>query len=125
MYLLKEIHFLIRSVCWHNSSCDSYVFWSHRVFKIGVSCVLLHTESKKKEFAAQSPLWMSDELEFWPERGEPLPQFALLAALYSELIAVTVNGQLYQWKWNEAEPYRHSEVCIHYSLKLRIAAQNV
>jgi len=68
---------------------------------------------------------MSDELEFWPERGEPLPQFALLAALYSELIAVTVSGQLYQWKWNEAEPYRHSEVCIHYSLKLRIAAQNV
>jgi hypothetical protein len=64
---------------------------------------------------------MSDELEFWPERGEPLPQFALLAALYSELIAVTVSGQLYQWKWNEAEPYRHSEVCSHYSLKLRIA----
>ncbi|XP_021934340.1 E3 ubiquitin-protein ligase UBR5 isoform X2 [Zootermopsis nevadensis] len=72
-------------------------------------------ENKKKEFAAQSPLWMSDELEFWPERGEPLPQFSLLAALYSELIAVTVSGQLYQWKWNEAEPYRHSEnVNIHH-----------
>ncbi|XP_069676360.1 E3 ubiquitin-protein ligase UBR5 isoform X2 [Periplaneta americana] len=66
-------------------------------------------ESKKKEFAAQSPLWMSDELEFWPERGEPLPQFSLLAALHSELIAVTTSGQLYQWKWNEAEPYRHPE----------------
>jgi hypothetical protein len=76
-------------------------------------------ESKKKEFAAQSPLWMSDELEFWPERGEPLPQFSLLAALYSELIAVTSGGQLYQWKWNEAEPYRHSEVCRHYSSKLK------
>jgi E3 ubiquitin-protein ligase EDD1 len=73
------------------------------------------SENKKKEFAAQSPLWMSDELEFWPERGEPLPQFALLAALYSELIAVTVSGQLYQWKWNEAEPYRHLEnVNIHH-----------
>jgi hypothetical protein len=78
-------------------------------------------ENKKKEFAAQSPLWMSDELEFWPERGEPLPQFSLLAALYSELIAVTVSGQLYQWKWNEAEPYRHSEVCRHAIIELRIA----
>lgn len=125
MYLLKEIHFLIHSFCWPNSSCDSCVSWSHHVFKIGVWCVLCHTESKKKEFAAQSPLWMSDELEFWPERGEPLPQFGLLAALYSELIAVTVSGQLYQWKWNEAEPYRHSEVRNHYSLKVRIAAQNV
>ncbi|PSN30861.1 hypothetical protein C0J52_20667 [Blattella germanica] len=66
-------------------------------------------ESKKKEFAAQSPLWMSDELEFWPERSEVLPQFCLIAALHSELIAVTVTGQLYQWKWNEAEPYRHPE----------------
>ncbi|PNF40327.1 hypothetical protein B7P43_G05782, partial [Cryptotermes secundus] len=72
-------------------------------------------ESKKKEFAAQSPLWMSDELEFWPERGEPVPQFSLLAALYSELIAVTSSGQLYQWKWNEPEPYRHPEnVNIHH-----------
>jgi len=125
MYLLKEIHFLIHSLCWHNSTCDSCVFWPHRVIKIGVWCVLHHTESKKKEFAAQSPLWMSDELEFWPERGEPLPQFSVLAALYSELIAVTVSGHLYQWKWNEAEPYRHSEVCSNYSLKLRIAGQNV
>ncbi|KAK7870183.1 hypothetical protein R5R35_012737 [Gryllus longicercus] len=67
-------------------------------------------ENKKKDFAAQSPLWMSDELEFWPERGsEPLPQFTLIAALHSELVAVTASGQLYQWKWNEAEPYKHLE----------------
>lgn len=85
--------------------------------------ILPYTESKKKEFALQSPLWMSDELEFWPERGEPLPQFSLLAALYSELIAVTASGQLYQWKWNEAESYRHPEVCRHYSLKLKSAGK--
>lgn len=83
------------------------------------------TENKKKEFAAQSPLWMSDELEFWPERGEPLPQFSLLAALYSELIAVTVSGQLYQWKWNEAEPYRHSEVCRHGHFEAKDHRQNL
>ncbi|XP_067014137.2 E3 ubiquitin-protein ligase UBR5 isoform X4 [Anabrus simplex] len=67
-------------------------------------------ESKKKEFAAQSPLWMSDELEFWPDRGnDPVPHFSLIAALHSELVAVSTSGQLYQWKWNEAEPYKHSE----------------
>ena len=55
---------------------------------------------------------MSDEIEFWPERGETLPQFCLLAALHSELIAVSANGQLFQWKWNEAEPYRHPEVSL-------------
>jgi hypothetical protein len=82
--------------------------------------ILPCTENKKKEFAAQSPLWMSDELEFWPERGEPLPQFSLLAALYSELVVVTASGQLYQWKWNEAEPYRHSEVCRHTVWKVTI-----
>ncbi|XP_046991563.1 E3 ubiquitin-protein ligase UBR5 [Schistocerca americana] len=73
-------------------------------------------ESKKKEFAAQSPLWMSDELEFWPERGsEPLPQFIMIAALYSELVAVSSSGQLYQWKWNETEPYRHFEnMSVHH-----------
>ena len=30
--------------------------------------------------------------------------------MYSELLAVGVNGQLYQWKWNDPEPYRKPEV---------------
>ena len=36
--------------------------------------------------------------------------FAHIASLYSELIAVTVSGQLCQWKWANARPY---EVCVH------------
>lgn len=48
-------------------------------------------------------MWISDDLEFWPE---PAPKFTQIAILYSELIALSVNGQLYQWKWNEHEPYR-------------------
>lgn len=60
---------------------------------------------------------MSDDLEFWPERGaETLPQFSMIAALHSELIAVSASGQLYQWKWNETDPYKHLEVS--YSLSL-------
>lgn len=70
-------------------------------------------DNKKKELASQSPLWISEELEWWHERsGEPAPRFVQIAALYSELIAVSTTGQLYQWKWNEAEPYKHPEVTI-------------
>lgn len=79
-------------------------------------------ENKKKDFASQSPLWMSDELEFWPVRNsESPPHFTLIAALYSELVAVTNTGQLYQWKWNEAEPYKHSEnINIHHPKALSL-----
>ncbi|KAL1490432.1 hypothetical protein ABEB36_013127 [Hypothenemus hampei] len=62
------------------------------------------SEHKKKDNAC--PLWISDELEFWPE---PAPKFSQIATLYSELIALSSSGQLYQWKWNEHEPYKHPE----------------
>nr|CAD7423599.1 unnamed protein product [Timema monikensis] len=80
-------------------------------------------DAKKKEFATQSPLWMSDDLEFWPERGtESAPQFCLIAAMHSELIAVSMGGQLYQWRWNEAEPYRHPEnSTIHHPKTIPLA----
>ncbi|KAG8192530.1 hypothetical protein JTE90_015165 [Oedothorax gibbosus] len=66
-------------------------------------------ESKKRDISESNPLWLSDELEFWPERPGQCKQFVKMGALYSELVAVTATGQLCQWKWNEAEPYR-SEV---------------
>jgi len=71
-------------------------------------------ESKKKEYAQQSPLWISDELEFWPDRnpGEPLPKFVNIVGLHSELIALSSTGQIYQWRWLDPEPYRHPEVKI-------------
>ncbi|KAG8042536.1 hypothetical protein G9C98_005170 [Cotesia typhae] len=67
-------------------------------------------ESKKKELASQSPLWISEDLEWWHERsGEPAPRFVQIVALYSELIAVSATGQLYQWRWADSEPYRNAE----------------
>ncbi|XP_026278748.1 E3 ubiquitin-protein ligase UBR5 [Frankliniella occidentalis] len=68
-------------------------------------------ESKKKELAQQSPLWISDELEYWPDRSplEPLPKFVNIVGLHSELIALSCTGQLYQWRWGDVEPYRHPE----------------
>ncbi|KAJ8980294.1 hypothetical protein NQ317_005214 [Molorchus minor] len=60
--------------------------------------------SQKKDNAC--PLWISDDMEFWPE---PAPKFIQIATLYTELIALSANGQLYQWKWNDHEPYRHPD----------------
>ncbi|XP_075236131.1 E3 ubiquitin-protein ligase hyd isoform X1 [Lycorma delicatula] len=82
-------------------------------------------ESKKKDFAQQSPLWMSDDVEFWPERGaDPLPRFTNIAALHSELVAVSVTGQLYQWKWSDMDPYRHIESTIHHPKALSLGLVN-
>lgn len=69
------------------------------------------SDNKKKELASQSPLWISEELEWWHDRStDPVPRFVQIASLYSELIAVSASGQLYQWKWTESEPYKNAEV---------------
>eukprot|EP00096_Caligus_rogercresseyi_P012405 TRINITY_DN5185_c0_g1_i1.p1 TRINITY_DN5185_c0_g1~~TRINITY_DN5185_c0_g1_i1.p1 ORF type:complete len:2971 (-),score=851.59 TRINITY_DN5185_c0_g1_i1:151-9063(-) len=54
-----------------------------------------------------SPLWLGDELEFWPEKNgkEPL-RFSKIVALHSELVAVSNGGQLYHWRWCDLSPYR-------------------
>ncbi|XP_064212813.1 E3 ubiquitin-protein ligase hyd-like [Tribolium castaneum] len=68
------------------------------------------SDHKKKDSAC--PLWISDDLEFWPDSA---PKFVQIASLYSELIALSSNGQLFQWRWNDPEPYRHPENCnIHH-----------
>ena len=62
------------------------------------------TENKKKDGA--SPLWISDELEFWPESAK----FVQIASLHSELIGLSSNGQLHQWRWIDPEPFKHPDV---------------
>ncbi|GFU25773.1 e3 ubiquitin-protein ligase UBR5 [Nephila pilipes] len=71
-------------------------------------------ESKKRDISEANPLWLSDELEFWPEKGGQFKNFVKMGALYSELVAVTSNGQLYQWKWNEPEPYRCEQTGVYH-----------
>lgn len=76
-------------------------------------CLNTFLDNKKKELASQSPLWISEELEWWHERSnDPAPRFTQIASLYSELIAVSAGGQLYQWKWSDPEPYKHPEVMV-------------
>ena len=77
--------------------------------------------SKKKESSTsqqmQNPLVLSDEIEFWPEKpinseqkstfssgSDAAPRFTSIAAMYSELIALSTTGQILSWKWTEPEP---------------------
>ncbi|XP_055848021.1 E3 ubiquitin-protein ligase hyd [Episyrphus balteatus] len=52
-----------------------------------------------------SPLWISEELQPWPERDGPI-RFQKIASLFSELIGVSELGELHQWRWSENETYK-------------------
>lgn len=55
---------------------------------------------------AASPLWVSEELEYWDSNI----RFTHIAATYSELVAVSTQGQLHQWRWADAHPYQRNDV---------------
>ncbi|CAB3231410.1 unnamed protein product [Arctia plantaginis] len=60
-------------------------------------------ESKKKDSSmTASPLWVSEELEYWDSNI----RFTHIAATYSELVAISTHGQLHQWRWADAHPYQ-------------------
>ena len=66
---------------------------------------------KKGKVAGQAsnPLRLFDELEFWPDKGGNGIglRFTHIAAMYSELSALSATGQILSWKWSDPEPYRH------------------
>lgn len=64
-------------------------------------------DTKKKDLN-NVPLWVSDELEYWPEREQPL-RFSHIAALHSEFIGVSVKGELHQWRWADNDPYKSAD----------------
>ncbi|KAG5682285.1 hypothetical protein PVAND_011645 [Polypedilum vanderplanki] len=65
------------------------------------------SRSKMDTTASGFPLWISDDLEFWPDKDGT--RFIHIASLYSEFIAVSTKGELHQWRWTDREPYRNSE----------------
>ena len=80
----------------------------HMVFNYLILC---NAEVIKKDLSSGVPLWISEDLEAWPERDQPI-RFTQIASLHSEFIGVTAKGELHQWKWSEHEPYRSAEVRI-------------
>ncbi|XP_069477553.1 E3 ubiquitin-protein ligase UBR5 isoform X1 [Ambystoma mexicanum] len=61
----------------------------------------------KKTIPIQSPVSLGEELQWWPDKDGT--KFISIGALYSELVAVSCKGELYQWKWVETEPYRNAQ----------------
>ncbi|CAG0918967.1 unnamed protein product [Notodromas monacha] len=65
---------------------------------------------KKKEILNTQACLQVGLLEYWPEEDiEKGEKFVKIAALYSELIAVTDKGKICQWRWASSKPYRCSE----------------
>ncbi|XP_043921583.1 E3 ubiquitin-protein ligase UBR5 [Protopterus annectens] len=61
----------------------------------------------KKNTPVQSPVSLGEELQWWPDKEGT--KFIFIGALYSELVAVSSKGELYQWKWCDTEPYRNTQ----------------
>ncbi|XP_022696858.1 E3 ubiquitin-protein ligase UBR5-like isoform X3 [Varroa jacobsoni] len=51
---------------------------------------------------AKNPVWISEDVEFWPGNTK----FVHIISLYSELCALSTTGQLHQWRWWSCEPFR-------------------
>ncbi|KAK7885986.1 hypothetical protein WMY93_025607 [Mugilogobius chulae] len=62
----------------------------------------------KKSIPVQSPVSLGEELQWWPDKDGV--KFVSIGALFSEMVAVSSKGELYQWKWSDAEPYRNAQV---------------
>lgn len=60
-----------------------------------------------------SPLWVSEELEYW----DTSMKFSHMAATHSELVAVSTTGHLHQWRWADAHPYQKTDVSSNYCNK--------
>ncbi|KAK4302521.1 hypothetical protein Pmani_025398 [Petrolisthes manimaculis] len=90
-----------------------------------------HAETgKKKDSLLPDAIDVADNLQYWPERqgGSAAPRFAHIAALHSELVAVSTTGQLYQWRWADKEPYVHPELAnVHHpkTVSLGLAGERV
>uniref|UniRef100_A0AAX7U251 E3 ubiquitin-protein ligase UBR5 n=1 Tax=Astatotilapia calliptera TaxID=8154 RepID=A0AAX7U251_ASTCA len=61
----------------------------------------------KKSIPVQSPVSLGEELQWWPDKDGV--KFVSIGAMFSELVAVSSKGELYQWKWSESEPYRNPQ----------------
>uniref|UniRef100_A0A8C9XR29 E3 ubiquitin-protein ligase UBR5 n=1 Tax=Sander lucioperca TaxID=283035 RepID=A0A8C9XR29_SANLU len=50
----------------------------------------------KKSIPVQSPVSLGEELQWWPDKDGV--KFVSIGAMFSELVAVSSKGELYQWK---------------------------
>lgn len=80
-------------------------------------------DSRKIESSSGFPLWISDDIEYWPDKDGT--RFSQIAALHSEFIAVSTKGDLHLWKWSDREPYKNNEhPNIHHPKTLTLGLAN-
>ncbi|ESN90470.1 hypothetical protein HELRODRAFT_71154 [Helobdella robusta] len=72
--------------------------------------LILPSENKKLFL---NPINIGDELVYWRDKAGI--SFTQIDSMYSDLIAVNIQGQLCQWRWSDCDPYVHSEnlSCLH------------
>jgi len=56
----------------------------------------------------------------WMWQDGQAPRFSHIAAMYSELLAVNMAGQLCQWRWFDPEPFVTNDVCSFALLTLHL-----
>ncbi|XP_072562057.1 E3 ubiquitin-protein ligase UBR5 isoform X7 [Paramormyrops kingsleyae] len=77
----------------------------------------------KKSIPLQSPVSLGEDLQWWPDKDGT--RFVSIGALYSELIALSSKGELYQWRWSEPEPYRNPQnPAIHHPRSTSLGLAN-
>ena len=60
--------------------------------------------NQQQTTSQNNAFYISGQLEYWQVDNNKR-FFIQMIGLYSELVAISSNGQLYQWKWNDLEPY--------------------
>lgn len=87
---------------------------------------LLEGENLKKQaLPTQTPVNFGDDVHFLMEKDGTHSTFTHIAAMHSDLVAVGTDGQLYSWKWNEAEPYKqHDNPSIRHPKVIPLGLQN-
>ncbi|XP_078331394.1 E3 ubiquitin-protein ligase UBR5-like isoform X2 [Crassostrea virginica] len=86
----------------------------------------LEGENLKKQVPpSQTPVNFGDDVHFMTEKDGTHSTFTHIAAMHSDLVAVGTDGQLYSWKWNESEPYKHHDnPSIRHPKVLALGLQN-
>lgn len=50
-----------------------------------------------------NPIIIAETIELWPGNDK---KFVQIACLHSELIAISSNGQIHQWRWSDPYPFK-------------------
>lgn len=62
-------------------------------------------EPKRSSTKSAASFSFGENLQYWIERNGETPTFTRIAGMHSELVAVTSDGQLCEWKWTHDAPF--------------------